>query len=122
MPKRAALYRLLIASAAWVWVAVILLGIARLAIPPVGAFLEDPSPGSLGTLVAKALVVVMGLSSLVGWIATILHVAGHAPLRSPAQRAIIIAFLLVLNFGSALVYYFAYLLWVPKASDVAAAL
>ena len=112
------LYRLVIAWAAWTTVAVIAIGIARVMIPPLAAFLDN---SSLGSIVAKVLLVWLLLSTILGWIATLLHVAAHAPLRSPVQRAVIIAFLLVLNMGSPFVYYFAYLFWKPDASTVAAA-
>jgi hypothetical protein len=48
-------------------------------------------------------------------------VVTNPALRSPLQRAIIIAFLLLVSVGAPFIYYFAYLAWVPKTADAVAA-
>jgi hypothetical protein len=112
--------KVLVAIAAWTCVGTLIIGLARVTITPFGAFLDHPSP-SLGSLVAKAMTLLLFLVCLAGWVAALWHVAVYAPLRSPVQRAVIIGSMLVLNLLTPLVYYFVYLLWLPKPTDVGAA-
>jgi hypothetical protein len=120
MSERGTMLRGIIAGAAWTLVGILVLGLARLAISPFRAFLDDPS-GSSGALFAKALTLVVISVCLIGWVATLLHVAMYAPLRSPVQRVIIFTVLLFLSGLSPFLYYFTYLYWAPKPSSVEAA-
>jgi len=110
----------LVAIAAWTGVGTLVIALARVTITPFGAFLDQPSP-SLGSLVAKAMTLLLFLALLAGWVAALWYVEVYAPLRSPVQRAVIIGSMLVLNLLTPLVYYFVYLLWLPKPADVGAA-
>jgi hypothetical protein len=121
MHKSAAVYRVLVACGAWAWVGFLAVAIVRSTVAPVGTFLDNPTVLSVGHVSLIAILALFFLASFVGWVGTLLHVAINPALRSPAQRAIVFALALLLNFGAAFVYYFVYLLWVPKASTAAAA-
>ena len=121
MPKATTVYRVLVACGAWAWVGFVAIAALRSTVPAVGAFLANPALLSLGHLALVAIMALFLLLVLIGWIATLLHVATNGALRSRTQRAIIIAFLVVVSFGAPFIYYFAYLAWVRRTSDVAAA-
>ena len=121
MLKPIAVYRTLVACGAWASVSFVALGIVRAAVPAVDAFLGDPVVLSFGHVSFLALFALFLLILLVGFVGTLLHVATNPALHTPAQRMIIIAFLLLLTVFAPFVYYFAYLVWVRKARDAAAA-
>jgi hypothetical protein len=119
MPKATVVYRVLVACGAWAVVGFVTVAAVRAAVPAVGHFLDDPALLSPGHITLVAIMALFLLLVLVGWIGTLLHVATNAAFRSPAQRVIIIAFLLLVNVGASFIYYFVYLVWVRKGSSVA---
>jgi hypothetical protein len=119
MRQRGDVQRVLVAIAAWTCVGALLIGIARLAIPSFATFLDGPS--TLATVLVKSMTLILLLVCFAGWVAVLWHAAVHAPFRSPVQRAVIMGLLLFFNIGALLVYYFLYLLWLPRARDVRAA-
>jgi len=121
MSKPVAVYRLLVACGAWAWVGFIVLAAVRAIFPPVQAFFDDPALLSAGHLSLVAVLALFLLLVLVGWVAALLHVVTNPAVRSPLQRAIIIAFLLFVNVAAPFIYYFAYLAWAPKTANAAAA-
>src|ERR1051325_5636692 len=119
MRQRGDVQRVLVAIAAWACVGGPLIRKARFPIPCFAAFLDGPS--TLATVLVKSMTLILLLVCFAGWVAVLWHAAVHAPFRSPVQRAVIMGLLLFFNIGALLVYYFLYLLWLPRARDVRAA-
>ena len=113
MVRSQVISRHILAFAAWTILALVAVGFIAL-IPTIDTYFTMAAPGSLGDVISKAGGALVGLALLAAWGAALWHASVYSGFRSEGQKATILALLILGNALAAVVYYFAYVHWLPK--------